>query len=438
MKNGQHMPYEAQPMIFHKIITYSALPVGIVYYIYRTVESFKAFGADDLVFMFDALPFIVLIALYLCADIALLKRAKNGVRLLISSNIFGAVSNYAIYLLYAITQKSSGLQPDTSIFFGNVLLPIVYALIFFLYYRKRRAFFYDVQTCLNCGHKVKDIEPECPFCGHRWNTLAQIHEAEASPAQSITLPPVTREEPAKQDQGEKRNPAVSVALGALLVAATLAALYWFVFMSGFVSHRPDQQSSPSFAWAEKATAKPSSTPRPTPAPTPTPTPAPNYAYLDDGEDFIPLRTGDSGSLVESVQHALIATGYLEGTADGYYGPNTQQAILDFQKKYLPGEPEYATARTIAYLMLGPGKDEFQNIFDPDAYPKGDPTVYFAPFSGRFYHRNRDCWALEGSLQVAESSLDYALEQNLKPCTTCGDEVEPEPTFNPNQWTAMRG
>lgn len=93
MKNGQHMPYEAQPMIFHKITTYFALPVGIVYYIYRAVESFKAFGADDLVFMFDALPFIVLIALYLCAEIALLKRAKNGVRLLISSNIFGAVSN---------------------------------------------------------------------------------------------------------------------------------------------------------------------------------------------------------------------------------------------------------------------------------------------------------------------------------------------------------
>ena len=438
MKNGQHMPYEAQPMIFHKIITYSALPVGIVYYIYRTVESFKAFGADDLVFMFDALPFIVLIALYLCAEIALLKRSKNGVRLLIFSNIFGAVYNYAIYLLFLVSEGISSIPLDTSMFFKGVLQPIVYAVVFFLYYRKRHAFFYDVQVCLNCGHKVKDIEPECPFCGHPWNVSPQSDEAEAAQAQSITLPPVTRKEPAKQDQGKKRNPAVSVALGALLVAATLAALYWLVFMSGFVSHRPVQQSSPSTALAEKSTAKPSSTPRPTPAPTPTPTPAPNYAYLDDGADFTPLRVGDSGVPVESVQRALIATGYLDGAADGYYGPNTQQAILDFQKKYLPGEPEYATARTIAYLMLGPGKDEFQNIFDPDAYPKGDPTVYFAPFSGRFYHRNRDCWALEGSLQVAESSLDYALEQNLKPCTTCGDEVEPEPTFNLNQWTSLRG
>lgn len=440
MKNGQHMPYEAQPMIFHKIITYFALPVGIVYYIYRTVESFKAFGADDLVFMFDALPFIVLIALYLCAEIALLKRSKNGVRLLISSNIFGAVSNYAIYLMYAITQKSSGLQPDTSIFFGNVLRPIVYALIFFLYYRKRRAFFGDVQTCLNCGRKVKDTEPKCPFCGLAWNVLAQSDAPSPDvPSQPIASPPVSQVR-VPQDQEKKHNPAASAALGILLALIAFGALYWFVFMSGFVANRPAPQSSPSSALVDKAAVKPSSTPRATPAPTPmpTPTPAPNYAYLDDGADFTPLRVGDSGVPVESVQRALIATGYLDGAADGYYGPNTQQAILDFQKKYLPGEPEYATTRTIAYLMLGPGKDEFQNIFDPDAYPKGDPTVYFAPFSGRFYHRNRDCWALEGSLQVAESSLDYALEQNLKPCTTCGDEVEPEPTFNPNQWTAMRG
>lgn len=433
MKNGQHMPYEAQPMIFHKIITYFALPVGIVYYIYKTVETFDILGQISPLFVFDALPFIVLAALYICAEIAMLKRSKNGVRLLIFSNIFGAVYNYAIYLLFLVSEGISSIPLDTSMFFKGVLQPIVYAVVFFLYYRKRRAFFYDVQVCLNCGHKVKGIEPECPFCGHPWNVLAQSDEAEPGQVQSITLPPVTREEPSTE-QEKKRNPAVSVALGALLVAATLAALYWFVFISGFVSHRPAQQSSTFSALVEKSTAKPS----PTPRATPTPTPAPNYAYLDDGADFTPLRAGDSGAPVESVQRALIATGYLDGAADGYYGPNTQQAILDFQKKYLPGEPEYATARTIAYLMLGPGKDEFQNIFDPDAYPKGDPTVYFAPFSGRFYHRNRDCWALEGSLQVAESSLDYALEQNLKPCTTCGDEVEPEPTFNLNQWTSLRG
>lgn len=433
MKNGQHMPYDPPQMIFHKLISYFALPVGIVYYIYKTVETFDILGQISPLFVFDALPFIVLAALYICAEIAMLKRSKNGVRLLIFSNIFGAVYNYAIYLLFLVSEGISSIPLDTSMFFKGVLQPIVYAVVFFLYYRKRRAFFYDVQVCLNCGHKVKDIEPECPFCGHRWNTLAQSHEAEAEPAQSITLPPVTREEPAKQDQGKKRNLAVSVALGALLVAATLAALYWLVFMSGFVSHRPAQQSSTFSALVEKSTAKPS----PTPRATPTPTPAPNYAYLDDGEDFSPLRTGDSGSLVESVQHALIATGYLEGTADGYYGPNTQQAILDFQKKYLPGEPEYATARTIAYLLLGPGKDEFASEFDSDAYPKGDPTVYFAPFSGRFYHRNRDCWALQNSIQVAESSLDYVLAQNLKPCSTCGDAVEPEPTFNWNKWQSLR-
>ena len=437
MKNGQHMPYEPHRMIFHKLIVYFGIPVGILYYIYKTVESFKTFGNNSFLFMFDALPFMALIVLYLCAWIAFLKKSRNGIRLLIASNIGGAFSNYWIYLFAYILEESSGLKPNTMVFFETVLGPLVYAGIFFLYYRKRRAFFSDVQTCLNCGHKVNDTEPTCLFCGHSWNVLVQSHEApQDEPFHSITPPPDCQEEHKKQEQGKKHNPAVSVALGALLVLVTLCALYWLVFMSGFVSHRPVQQSTPSTVLTEKATAKPSPRPKATPAPTPTPTPDIDYSYLGDGEDFSSLRSGDSGSLVESVQRALIATGYLEETADGYYGPNTQQAILDFQKKYLPGEPEYATARTIAYLLLGPGKDEFESMFDPDAYPKGYPTVYFAPFSGRFYHRNRDCWALENSIQVAESSLDYALDQNLKPCSTCGDEVDPEPTFNWNKWQSL--
>lgn len=64
MKNGQHMPYDPPPMIFHKLISYFSLPVSIAYYIYKIVLSFESFGQDSILFMFDALPFIVLTALY--------------------------------------------------------------------------------------------------------------------------------------------------------------------------------------------------------------------------------------------------------------------------------------------------------------------------------------------------------------------------------------
>lgn len=345
MKNGQHMPYDPPPMIFHKIISYFALPVGIAYYIYKIVESFNTYRENSFWFMFDVLPFIVIIALYICAEIAFFKRSRNGVRLLISSNIFGAVSNYTIYLLFLISEESSSIPLNTSMFFSGVLRPIVFAVIFFLYYRKRRAFFYDVQVCLNCGRKVKDIEPECPFCGHPWNVLVPAVEAAPQEPPEVELTPPhstattqadeedqrgipiwsvglglialdlilryfgqydwsaeralreliingektgelaaavsamfgahvvgafgififflglyrsykasaarrkdtapqgqripqdqgkTQDQRMPQEQGKRRSPAVSVALGALLVLATLAALYWLVFMSGFV------------------------------------------------------------------------------------------------------------------------------------------------------------------------------------------------------------
>ena len=40
---------------------------------------------------------------------------------------------------------------------------------------------------------------------------------------------------------------------------------------------------------------------------------------------------ESGNVVKTAQFALISYGY-KIDADGYYGPKTRQAIIDFQKK----------------------------------------------------------------------------------------------------------
>ncbi len=46
--------------------------------------------------------------------------------------------------------------------------------------------------------------------------------------------------------------------------------------------------------------------------------------------MILIKEGDSGSLVEMVQIALIRAGYLNGRADGLFGGQTKQAVREFQ------------------------------------------------------------------------------------------------------------
>ena len=44
-----------------------------------------------------------------------------------------------------------------------------------------------------------------------------------------------------------------------------------------------------------------------------------------------VRRGQRGEAVKEVQERLISLGYLEGPADGAFGPKTEAAVLAFQK-----------------------------------------------------------------------------------------------------------
>jgi len=46
-----------------------------------------------------------------------------------------------------------------------------------------------------------------------------------------------------------------------------------------------------------------------------------------------LRRGDTGSLVELMQLSLIRSGYLSGEPDGIFGPDTESALLSFQRNF---------------------------------------------------------------------------------------------------------
>jgi peptidoglycan hydrolase-like protein with peptidoglycan-binding domain len=44
-----------------------------------------------------------------------------------------------------------------------------------------------------------------------------------------------------------------------------------------------------------------------------------------------IKIGNSGDLVLTLQNKLIAFGFYRGTADGAFGPQTEAAVMEFQK-----------------------------------------------------------------------------------------------------------
>ena len=72
------------------------------------------------------------------------------------------------------------------------------------------------------------------------------------------------------------------------------------------------------------------TPSASPVPTKTPTPAPTEIPQPTAITSAPLRKGSSGPSVKKLQQALIDLGYLTGNADGSFGSNTHNAVVQFQ------------------------------------------------------------------------------------------------------------
>jgi uncharacterized protein (TIGR02594 family) len=66
-----------------------------------------------------------------------------------------------------------------------------------------------------------------------------------------------------------------------------------------------------------------------------------------------LRRGDRGPQVVSMQKALIAAGFSSGAADGAFGPNTEKAVIAFQKSQsLPTHGVYDAQTQEALLAEG--------------------------------------------------------------------------------------
>lgn len=104
----------------------------------------------------------------------------------------------------------------------------------------------------------------------------------------------------------------------------------------------------------------------------TPTPQPEYTTL---------RPGNEGKRVQEMQEKLIELGFLEGEADGQYGPKTKEAVTAYQRR------SGLKADGIA------GKDTLSRLYsaDPMLTPTPPPSVIPAVMV-RVYYMDRDTGA----------------------------------------------
>lgn len=87
----------------------------------------------------------------------------------------------------------------------------------------------------------------------------------------------------------------------------------------------------------------------------TATPVPNtYIRVTSAPDgsYVTLEKGTMGSLVTKLQRALKSAGYFKGTADGYYGEDTAEAVKRFQRDKGLTQDGKAGPATQRYLYEG--------------------------------------------------------------------------------------
>ncbi len=98
------------------------------------------------------------------------------------------------------------------------------------------------------------------------------------------------------------------------------------------------------------------TPRPRVTDTPKPTSIPVSQYYTvtaaPSGDYVTLRMGTKGALVERMQQALKDQGYYRGDVDGYYGLGTYDAVVAFQKDKGLSQDGAAGPATLRYLYEG--------------------------------------------------------------------------------------
>ena len=147
-----------------------------------------------------------------------------------------------------------------------------------------------------------------------------------------------------------------ITLAALVLALTLAMPAFADGVSGIIGKAANESatsapaavptvkstSAPTVkpASTAKATSKPAQKPtqvptvKPTSAPTAEPTEEPTVAPTPEPTPTplpLPVKQDDQGDIVKLIQQRLRTLGFLDDSADGYFGPRTRKGVIAFQE-----------------------------------------------------------------------------------------------------------
>jgi peptidoglycan hydrolase-like protein with peptidoglycan-binding domain len=145
-----------------------------------------------------------------------------------------------------------------------------------------------------------------------------------------------------------------------LAAAALAVLLLIGLAAGGVFSSGGKKATPP-------TTAASTTPTTTKTPTTTAKPVFDVPTT-------PLKPGDTGSDVTTLQKALVALGFAKGKADGFYGPKTQAAVKKFQQAAGLTADGIAGSKTLAALTSRSGSTPTSTQTNPATFDAPSTTL----------------------------------------------------------------
>ena len=166
---------------------------------------------------------------------------------------------------------------------------------------------------------------------------------------------------------------------------------------------PGQTLIPMFGTEPTAmpTNQPTATPTEVPVQEPTATPTAKPTDAPTATPVPVLKEGSEGEPVKEMQLRLIQLGYLDGAADGDFGPATKQAVKAFQKKNGLTDDGVAGEKTLTLLYSDQAVKQV--------------WVYVPASGSGKYHRDSDC---SGMSDPKKMTYEEAVSKGLDACGKC--------------------
>ena len=140
-------------------------------------------------------------------------------------------------------------------------------------------------------------------------------------------------------------------------------------------------------------------------------------------EIVSIKKGDNGEPVVEIQGRLAKLGYLSSSADGSFGPGTEQAVMNFQaanglfSSGVVNENTYNkmfSSEAKSYVAPTPTVVSRQSSADAVTRSSQERLVWITK-TGKRYHSKSNCGSTKSAWQV---TLEEAERRGLTPCGKC--------------------